>query len=481
MGPSSAYEELPGVEERAISRETRFPSVEERIKVYMSNWYVPPCDDYVDGQVSFSYHQGKKDTWPSLILKGLQDHPAMDSSTPMKVENIIDPDTLFYLDREILLDCANLTIDADSKRVSASRKRKLDKRVKFRMNMRMYCHDIADTFLVAYDHLRWERESKVMDREKVVPILLQFGDNSNSHVFGNVNIPHIKKFRSAVTNSDELDRVTSQTCYSTPRHVLSTVHNEPDKLQPIVWKLATHRHFEKLGEVYRADTPWAKKIDMAVFRGQLTGSRGNYDEHLSDHENCQNMIRCKMVFDHAKSTRVSAKLTSTRKRVAPIINGVKLIGSVVTLDKLLQYKGIIMMEGNDVASGLKWALLSQSVVLMPPPKYTSWAMEELLEPWVVSLVLYSIAVRASQIQWTLRYSNPFLSSILQHYIPLNDRATDVEEKMQWVLDNDVEAQRISYRGTMWMEDLVFHPDAAEDDRLIQEDMLKRYEAHFGSV
>jgi hypothetical protein len=43
-----------------------------------------------------------------------------------------------------------------------------------------------------------------------------------------------------------------------------------------------------------------------------------------------------------------------------------------------------MIAGNDVASGLKWALFSQSVVLMPPPNHTSWAMEELLEPWVVS-------------------------------------------------------------------------------------------------
>jgi hypothetical protein len=57
----------------------------------------------------------------------------------------------------------------------------------------------------------------------------------------------------------------------------------------------------------------------------------------------------------------------------------------VDMESLLEYKGIIMIEGNDVASGLKWALLSQSVVLMPPPKHTSWAMEELLEPWIVSI------------------------------------------------------------------------------------------------
>lgn len=113
----------------------------------------------------------------------------------------------------------------------------------------------------------------------------------------------------------------------------------------------------------------------------------------------------------------------------------------------MEFKGIIMLEGNDVASGLKWALLSQSVVLMPIPKHTSWAMEELLVPWV-------------------------------HYIPLNENATDAAEKMQWVLDHDDVARRISERASLWMEDLVFHPDAAEEDRWIQEEIIRRYRKHF---
>jgi hypothetical protein len=66
-------------------------------------------------------------------------------------------------------------------------------------------------------------------------------------------------------------------------------------------------------------------------------------------------------------------------------------------------------------------------------------------------------------------------------VPLDDFATNVVEGMQWVLDNDAEAQRITERATLWMEDLVFHPDAAEDDRLIQEEMLRRYQAHFQPV
>ena len=96
-----------------------------------------------------------------------------------------------------------------------------------------------------------------------------------------------------------------------------------------------------------------------------------------------------------------------------------------------------------MASGLKWALLSQSVVLMPQPKHTSWAMEELLQPWV-------------------------------HYVPISEELDDVEEKMRWIIENNDYAYRIAQRGSQWMQDLVFHPDAEEDDRLIQEEMIRRY-------
>lgn len=57
-------------------------------------------------------------------------------------------------------------------------------------------------------------------------------------------------------------------------------------------------------------------------------------------------------------------------------------------------------------------------------------------------------------------------------------ASDVEEKMKWIVDNDEAARRISEQSTLWMEDLVFHPDAQEDDRLIGEEIVRRYRAHF---
>lgn len=48
----------------------------------------------------------------------------------------------------------------------------------------------------------------------------------------------------------------------------------------------------------------------------------------------------------------------------------------------LKYKYILSIEGNDVASGLKWQLYSNSVVFMRKPKIVSWAMEDKLEPYV---------------------------------------------------------------------------------------------------
>ncbi|KAG7356122.1 glycosyl transferase family 90 protein [Nitzschia inconspicua] len=420
------------------TREERFPSIEQRVKVYTSNWYTPPCDDYEEGFLRYQWN-GDDDSWPSLQVHQLVHHPLVNASVPiLDIESIVEPDMLFLLDPEIMVHCANYSYDEDVEDVEQD---PVAQRIKFRQNMRMYCVDVQDLMLPALAHVQLEKQNT-----KMPPTLLQFGDNKQSHVHGDVMVPHIKKFRSAVNQSEDLDAVTKDGCLKKTRPTLDTAHGN-ERFQPLVWKLATDRHYRHLYEVYRADTVWSKKMNMAVFRGQLTGSREGYDKTLSDEENCYNLKRCRLVYNHANSTLIDASLTSTRGRLPDILNGVTLVGDKVRLNYLLQFKGIIMIEGNDVASGLKWALLSQSVVLMPPPKHTSWAMEELLQPWV-------------------------------HYIPLDDFATNVEERMQWIVDHDEEARRISERASLWMEDLIFHPDAAEDDRLIQEEILRRYQSHF---
>lgn len=410
-----------------VTREERFPSRSYRVKVYMGSWYAPPCSN--NDRVIYQKQNIDYNSFPQWVIRGKTN---MLNASVYQMETLIKPDKAFVLDRGTILDCSKREGDptyAD--------------RIQFRSNMHMYCVDVADSMLSVMNDVEYEiaiAGNQVED----VPIILQFGDLEHSHDFQFLSLPHIKKFRDA-TNSKDLERITSQECSSIvpPMTGMSV-------LQPIVWKLATHRHFGLLDHVAVKDIPWEEKQNIAIFRGQLTGSRDGYDGTLSDIQNCLNMRRCRLVYEHANSKLVNAKLTNTRGRLPDKLGGVKLTTESVTIRHLLRYKGIIMLEGNDVASGLKWSLLSNSVVLMPIPKHTSWAMEELLVPWV-------------------------------HYVPLADDLSDVEMKMQWVINHSDHARRISYAATLWIQDLVYHPDAAEEDRWIQEEIIRRYRQHFTAV
>lgn len=47
----------------------------------------------------------------------------------------------------------------------------------------------------------------------------------------------------------------------------------------------------------------------------------------------------------------------------------------LTIDQQLQYKFIACIEGNDVATNLKWVMSSNSLPVMPPPTMETWFME----------------------------------------------------------------------------------------------------------
>lgn len=55
-------------------------------------------------------------------------------------------------------------------------------------------------------------------------------------------------------------------------------------------------------------------------------------------------------------------------------------GGGMSLYDHLKYRYIMSLEGNDVASNLKWVMSSNSVAVMPRPKYETWFMESRLRP-----------------------------------------------------------------------------------------------------
>lgn len=112
------------------------------------------------------------------------------------------------------------------------------------------------------------------------------------------------------------------------------------------------RHF-----VFVKDTiPFQNKRDKVIFRGEVAGK--------------QNRIDFLQMF--AKHPLFDVGDIGSR----PDLPQAKRL----TLYDHLHYKFIMALEGNDVASNLKWVMSSNSVAVMPPPTYETWFMEGRLIP-----------------------------------------------------------------------------------------------------
>lgn len=77
----------------------------------------------------------------------------------------------------------------------------------------------------------------------------------------------------------------------------------------------------------------------------------------------------------------------------------------------LKYKFILSLEGHDVATNLKWIMSSNSVTVMPKPKYETWFMEGTLKPNV-------------------------------HYIQIADDYSDLMEVLDYYISHPAETKEI---------------------------------------
>lgn len=76
----------------------------------------------------------------------------------------------------------------------------------------------------------------------------------------------------------------------------------------------------------------------------------------------------------------------------------------VNIDYHLKHKFILCIEGHDVSSNLKWVMSSNSVAVMPKPRFESWFMEGTLIP---------------------NY----------HYVLIKDDYSDLEERINYYINN----------------------------------------------
>lgn len=111
----------------------------------------------------------------------------------------------------------------------------------------------------------------------------------------------------------------------------------------------------------------------------------------------------------------------------------------MTIWQHLDYKFIFAIEGNDVASNLKWVMSSNSVAVMPRPTCETWFMEGRLIPNV-------------------------------HYIEIKPDFSDVDSVLEYYIEHPEEAERISKNANEYVRQFM----NADREDLISLLVLKKY-------
>jgi hypothetical protein len=167
-----------------------------------------------------------------------------------------------------------------------------------------------------------------------------------------------------------------------------------DNVNSVVLKLEKNRHFTFLDD----RIPFREKENRSIFRGHIIDKphRIRFMEMYHGHPACDAGI-------------ISPDPQFPAEWVKPAIS----------LWDHLRYKFILALEGNDVASNLKWIMSSGSLAVMPRPKYETWFMEGTLIPE-------------------------------RHYVEIRSDYADLEEKMNHYIARPHEAEAIAARANEYI-------------------------------
>lgn len=160
----------------------------------------------------------------------------------------------------------------------------------------------------------------------------------------------------------------------------------------IVLKLDKLRHFRWIPD----PIPFREKKTSAVWRGTpLTEQRKHFVRKFYNHP----------LFDIGHSRQMVDELPPK---------------SSLTRNEQTEYKFFVSIEGNDVATNLKWAMASNMLVMSPLLRYETWFMEGRLQPG-------------------------------KHFVPLKDDFSDLEEKVDYYASHPEDAEEIIRNAHAWID------------------------------
>ena len=185
-----------------------------------------------------------------------------------------------------------------------------------------------------------------------------------------------------------------------------------DNTNAVILKLDKKRHFFFLKDRKK----YSDKKDMLIGRAHISQPhRMRFMEMYFDHPLC----------DLGQVNTNAGNLQWLKPRISMLDH--------------LDYKFILSLEGNDVATNLKWIMSSNSIAVMPKPKYETWFMEGTLIPDY-------------------------------HYIQIKDDYSDLTERLQYFIDRPEDAQAIIHHANEYIRQFM----NSEREDLISLLVLQKY-------
>ncbi|MEP0071306.1 MAG: glycosyl transferase family 90 [Marinomonas sp.] len=183
----------------------------------------------------------------------------------------------------------------------------------------------------------------------------------------------------------------------------------------ILLKLNKVRHFNFIND----EISYEDKADQIVWRGKSFTTHHRYDV-------CRkyfNSPNCDIALSNPAKKTYETDFTRGR----------------MSIDEQLKNKFILSMEGNDVATNLKWIMSSNSLCFMRKPRYETWFMEGTLVPDF-------------------------------HYVLLKDDFSDLLEKVNFYIENPSLAKKIIANANEYIQQFFDE----ERESLISLLVMKKY-------
>lgn len=241
-----------------------------------------------------------------------------------------------------------------------------------------------------------------------------------NHTFGNKEKQSVYFFDSYIYTRWFSDKFKWSNAFGDVTYVPeqpSVVKSRPiegDNENSVVLNLDKVRHFTFLDDKKK----FVDKKDIVIFRGKVSNKlrRREFVDMYLDHPMCN-------------------VGETSNKNLTPK----EWVKQNLTLWEHLDYKFIMALEGNDVASNLKWIMSSNSLAVMPEPTYETWFMEGKLIPNV-------------------------------HYVKIKDDYSDLEERLKYYIAHPEEAEKISKNANEYVAKF----QNKKKERVISLMVMKKY-------